>query len=977
MLAERVLGHLASRSAAVLPTKTFCAFLTRTRQPARGRGDRADGRRPGRPEADRVVAISGDAWVQKCSALAAWGGRRHDGLRSWMGVSWLSGADGALLRSVDRESRAAGDISRGGERVRDVLAGAEVHLVGRLAPERRVGETRVVLGDVELDEGAHLRRRGQRVQEEPAVLEDSPPRLDHRVRVVDLRLGEDALEQAGRDQFVDILVLVLDARVGEEGRHRGAGLDGPARLDEDRDAGRGVEVIHEPPREDAPREVVDDRVEVEPGVVEKADQGRVDVPEFVRRVGSDADPRLLGVNAEPRTAPAALADEAVPGGRRGEHGAQPLSEEGEPPGRDVTEVGRGHHLPDGRDLVGRQPGGRRRRAGGLVVEEASPLGLTPGAEPGGGQTDDCEDAAQAEHALGTMDGAEQPGLLGRRDPQAGQVRLQDPQESEQDAQDGPQELVALLEARDPRPKYGRRGVGDGGRRHRPRRSSNPALRGRPRHAEPDRDGRVARLLDELDEPMVVDLLDALRLHPAKVHRGGRRGGLGPTEPGGDRDEFSPEERRMSWLAAPFDAGGRRVLKSVVGGTSDRVIYSGANAVVTYGAPATWKRNTVYQSLIDRPLMVEQADVLDEDGDANVSEVTRSYYHADAIGSTKEISTASQGEASSYRYDPFGEAVISRGGVTQTTDPIGQSIAFTGRDLDEESGQYHYRARVVSPTLGRFLQRDPLGVRSAASSYEYAANAPTMFVDPFGLAPTPRPPPGGPHGSNIPKRGGRETPAFPNLPWPVPPGGWNMPNPTTGEGFGRLSPMTSGEEGGPFCGPFKQDDRKNTVFYGSGWWFKARPGAKWFQYALRSVSWLPPGSVGSPDGNDEKHGDVVGFPSGQPREDPSLQGGGFLVDQAGTSHSSFGGDLSAQAHWFFDYYAGLCNPQPPAGTLFLTYTNELWTYEYQTDPWKVLGYYYWYFQVTINLATNPPEMTIDNNGDLGGGDSAPPVYNPIK
>ena len=80
-----------------------------------------------------------------------------------MGVSWLSGADGALLRPVDRESRAVGDISRGGERVRDVLAGAEVHLVGRLAPERRVGELRVVLGDVELDERADLRRRRQRV----------------------------------------------------------------------------------------------------------------------------------------------------------------------------------------------------------------------------------------------------------------------------------------------------------------------------------------------------------------------------------------------------------------------------------------------------------------------------------------------------------------------------------------------------------------------------------------------------------------------------------------------------------------------------------------------------------------------------------------------------------------------------------------------------------------------------------------------
>ena len=57
-----------------------------------------------------------------------------------MGVSWLSGAHGALLRPIGREAGFASDRSRRGQRVRDALAGAEVHLVGRLAVERRVGE---------------------------------------------------------------------------------------------------------------------------------------------------------------------------------------------------------------------------------------------------------------------------------------------------------------------------------------------------------------------------------------------------------------------------------------------------------------------------------------------------------------------------------------------------------------------------------------------------------------------------------------------------------------------------------------------------------------------------------------------------------------------------------------------------------------------------------------------------------------------
>jgi hypothetical protein len=113
------------RNSAVLPTRTSGAYLTRTRQSARGCGDRADGRRPGRPESDRVVAISSDEWVRKRSALAAWDGRRHAGLRWSIIVSWLYGADGGLLRPIGRDAGLTSDRSRRGQRVRDVRAGAE------------------------------------------------------------------------------------------------------------------------------------------------------------------------------------------------------------------------------------------------------------------------------------------------------------------------------------------------------------------------------------------------------------------------------------------------------------------------------------------------------------------------------------------------------------------------------------------------------------------------------------------------------------------------------------------------------------------------------------------------------------------------------------------------------------------------------------------------------------------------------------
>jgi len=54
--------------------------------------------------------------------------------------------------------------------------------------------------------------------------------------------------------------------------------------------------------------------------------------------------------------------------------------------------------------------------------------------------------------------------------------------------------------------------------------------------------------------------------------------------------------------------------------------------------------------------------------------------------------------------------------------------------------YHYKSRVYSPTLGRFLQVDPIGYDGGISLYAYVGNDPMNLRDPTGLAP------GDPYGS---------------------------------------------------------------------------------------------------------------------------------------------------------------------------------------------------------------------------------------
>ena len=95
----------------------------------------------------------------------------------------ISGANATASGTIDIESSAAGVLLRRSQAVRDLPPLAAVHLIRRLAPKRGVGETAVVLLDVERDEPPDLGGGVELVQEEPIVLQAPPPGLDQRVSI--------------------------------------------------------------------------------------------------------------------------------------------------------------------------------------------------------------------------------------------------------------------------------------------------------------------------------------------------------------------------------------------------------------------------------------------------------------------------------------------------------------------------------------------------------------------------------------------------------------------------------------------------------------------------------------------------------------------------------------------------------------------------------------------------------------------------
>jgi RHS repeat-associated protein len=141
--------------------------------------------------------------------------------------------------------------------------------------------------------------------------------------------------------------------------------------------------------------------------------------------------------------------------------------------------------------------------------------------------------------------------------------------------------------------------------------------------------------------------------------------------------------------------------------------------------------------------VRTADHMPGTYQTTIEPAETNWYHADQVGTTRSMTDESHAVSKRAIYTAFGELVDETGSVGTRYGYCGafgyEGGSSTWGSSGNDEGFMQVGDRFYDPATGRFLQRDPIGIRGGFNTYEYARSNPIDRNDPAGRSSIPWPP----------------------------------------------------------------------------------------------------------------------------------------------------------------------------------------------------------------------------------------------